>query len=224
MQLKSSLQQETEDKDLYKQLFLNSERKRELFCVDVRKLISQINKDKDPDAHAKAAELELLIKTKYGRMKAEKGNAGKSRRQEKLEQAVDNLQIMYNNEKSNNEILKREMENLRKFGGGGGGMPMGMGMGGPPMPPGLGGSALLPPAPPGGLPLLPPPPMASGPPAPPLPPGMMPPPGMPGMPGPPGGPPGLAPPPGMNAPKPGPPSLPGPPSAPTSASPVAQQP
>lgn len=41
---------------MYRQLFLNSERKRELLIKDINKFLAVIDKEKDPDLHGKAAD------------------------------------------------------------------------------------------------------------------------------------------------------------------------
>ena len=60
--LKSQLQQVREDLEMYKQLFLNSEKRRESLCQDVNKMLNEIDKEKDANAHEKAAELKELMK------------------------------------------------------------------------------------------------------------------------------------------------------------------
>ena len=94
--LKSQLQQVQGDLDMYKQLFNNSERKRARLCEDVVKMLAQIDKEKDPNAHEKAEELKALMKEKYGR--AQPGGAERTSRLQKLEKEIDSLQIMLSNE------------------------------------------------------------------------------------------------------------------------------
>jgi hypothetical protein len=81
---------------MYTQLFRNSERKREQLCKDVVKMLSHIDKDKDPDAYEKAEELKVLMKEKYGVSKP--GEAERTSRLQKLEKEIDSLQIMLSNE------------------------------------------------------------------------------------------------------------------------------
>lgn len=74
---------------MYKQLFLNSERKREQLIKDVVKMLAQIDKEKDPNAHEKAAELKEVMKEKYGRVKP--AGSENSSRVHKLEREIDSL-------------------------------------------------------------------------------------------------------------------------------------
>lgn len=52
-----------EDLDMYKQLFLNSERKREMLCKDILKLMAEIDQeDGDPEIHEKCEKFKGILK------------------------------------------------------------------------------------------------------------------------------------------------------------------
>ena len=93
---KSQLQQSREDLEMYKQLFSNSERKREQLIKDLTKVLDVIDKEKDPGAHQKSEEFLATLQENYGRIKPE-GSDNRSK-VHKLEKEIDSLQIMLANE------------------------------------------------------------------------------------------------------------------------------